>query len=325
MPRLVEAEPEHIERIYRESHALWGVGLSRRDYRELWEEIRTTPWGSEYARFYAWVGDNDRLLSSLKVYRPRLQVLEHRERTLVLGAIFTPRSQRRRGHAAAAIRAALDQGRDSGARTAMLFSDIGTRYYEALGFHEIPAAEQWGPIPVGIEPPRRWVLRDMTPADIPELARMHGEFCAGRPFAILRDEDHWEFIRTRAFSFFSRTKSHQVRQRWRIAECDGRPEGYLLTVEGRGEWNVREIGARGGDFERMAQVLHLGAVEALRDGFRRFYAWMPHELLDHLPDWEIRSSSRRGALPMVLPLTGMTEIPALQVPGVAYIPYQDQF
>ncbi len=58
---------------------------------------------------------------------------------------------------------------------------------------------------------------------------------------------------------------------------------------------------------------------------RRFYAWLPHELLEHLSDWEIRSSSRRGAVPMLLSLDGMAEIPSLQVPGAAYIPYQDQF
>ena len=78
-------------------------------------------------------------------------------------------------------------------------------------------------------------------------------------------------------------------------------------------------------FEAMSRVLRLAAVDAARSGLRRFYAWLPHELLEHLDDWEIRSSSRRGAVPMLLSLDGMAEIPALQVPGVAYIPYQDQF
>lgn len=325
MPRLVPAEPSNIARIYRESHALWGVGLSRRDYRELWDEIGATRWGREHARFYAWLDDDGQILSSLKVYRPELMVLGQRERAVVLGAIFTPRALRRRGHAADAIQAALDLGRATGATTAMLFSDIGTRYYARLGFREIPASEQWGPIPVNLDPPQGRTLREMTPADLPTVARMHAEFCAGRPFAILRDLEHWEFIRTRALGFFERARSAHVRQRWIIVEHRGEPEGYLLSVEGRGEWNVREVGARGGDFARMAGVVELGAVDALRSGLRRFYAWMPQELLEHLPRWKIRSRSRRGALPMVSALTGMLEIPALQVPGVAYIPYQDQF
>jgi predicted N-acetyltransferase YhbS len=325
MPRLVEADPEHVERIYQESHALWGAGLTRRDYRELWDEVRTTSWGSRHARFLIWLGDDGEILSSLKVYRPRLRVFGNEERAIVLGAIFTLRAQRRRGHAAEAVRAALDYGRSAGAATALLFSDIGTRYYEGFGFREIPADEQWGPIPMNVEPPPGWTLRDMRPEDLPAMIRMHDAFCAHRPFAILRDAPHWEFVCTRATRFFERLGSAHVRQRWRIAELGGEVQGYLQTVEGRGEWNVREVGAVGGEFSCMADVLQLGAADALRSGLRRFYAWLPQELLEYLKHWEIRSSSRRGALPMVLPLTGMLEIPTLQVPGVAYIPYQDQF
>ena len=326
MPRLVAAEPSHVERIYRESYALWGAGLTREHYRELWNEISSTAWGLENARFYVWLGDDGEILSSLKIYRPRIQLLGECARAIVLGAIFTPRAQRRLGYAAAAVRAALDAGCAAGAKVALLFSDIGTRYYESFGFREIPAEEQWGPL----RAPHReiqpgWTLREMQPEDLPAVAEMHDAFCAGRPFAVLRDTGHWEFIRTRALSFFQRLGSVHVRQRWRVAESHGRIVGYLITVEGRGEWNVREVGAVGGGFEQMAHVLRAAAAEAARSGMRRFYAWLPHELLEHLPDWEIRSSSRRGAVPMVLSLDGMADIPALQVPGAAYIPYQDQF
>jgi len=326
MPRLVVAEPSQVQRIYRESHALWGAGLTRLDYLELWDEVRSTPWGRENARFYVWLGSGDEILSSLKIYRPRLQLQGESRRAIVLGAIFTPRAQRRRGHAAAALRAAIEVGHDMGANAAILFSDIGTNYYEALGFRELPAEEQWGPLRVPADRSRQdWALRDMQPDDLPAMIEMHDAFCAERRFAFLRDQRHWEFIRTRAFSFFERLGSAHVRQRWRVAECDGRVVGYLITVEGRGEWSVREVGARGGEFEGMARVLSLGVAAAAHSGLRRFYAWLPRELLDHLEDWEIRSGSRRGAVPMLLPLTGVIEIPALQVPGAAYVPYQDQF
>jgi len=248
------------------------------------------------------------------------------ERASVLGAIFTPRAQRGRGNAAAAVRAALAAASEAGDKAAMLFSDIGTRYYESFGFREIPAEEQWGPLRApGRDRDPDMALREMRAEDLPEVIEMHDAFCASRPFAILRDVQHWEFVRTRAFSFFARLGSVHVQQRWRVAECGGRIVGYLITVEGRGEWNVREVGAVGGDFEGMARVLRLAASAAARSGLRRFYAWLPHELLEHLKDWEMRSSSRRGAVPMLLSLDGMAEIPALQVPGAAYIPYQDQF
>ncbi|MFB3117751.1 MAG: GNAT family N-acetyltransferase, partial [Myxococcota bacterium] len=313
MPRLVVAEPSHVERIYRESHALWGAGLTRRDYLELWHEVSSTPGGRENVRFYVWLGDDGEILSSLKIYRPKLQLLGQCGRAIVLGAIFTLRAQRRRGHAAAAVRAALDAGYAAGSRAAMLFSDIGTRYYDAFGFREIPADEQWGPLRARQDDvPQGWTLREMESRDLPAIIEMHDAFCAGRPFAILRDAEHWEFVRTRAFSFFQRLGNADVRQRWRVAERRGEIVGYLITVEGRGEWNVREVGALGGGFEQMARVLRLAAAEAARSGLRRFYAWLPRELLEHLADWEIRSSSRRGAVPMLLSLDGV-DVPALQV------------
>ncbi|NIM00879.1 MAG: GNAT family N-acetyltransferase [Acidobacteria bacterium] len=326
MSRLVVADPSHIKSIYRESYALWGAGLTRRDYLGLWNEISSTAWARENARFYVWLGPGGEVLSSLKAYRPKLQLLGECGRAIVLGAIFTPRARRRRGHAAAAVRAALDVGREDGSNVALLFSDIGTRYYDTFGFREIPAEEQWGPLSAGTDDtPAGWTLRDMRDEDLSTVIAMHDAFCAARPFAVLRDPAHWEFVRTRAFGFFRRLGSAQVRQRWRVAECDGRVVGYLITVEGRGEWNVREVGALGGDFEGMADVLRVAAVEAARSGLRRFYAWLPRELVAHLSGWRIRSSSRRGAVPMIAALDGMAEFPALQVPGAAYIPYQDQF
>ena len=326
MPRLVHAQAEHVQQIYRESHPLWGAGLSLEDYVGLWNEVSSTDWAKENVRFFVWLADDGRLLSSLKMYRPQLQLLGEVERTVVLGAIFTPRLMRRKGHAAAAMRAALDVGYAAGAASAMLFSDIGSSYYENFGFEPIPADEHWGALEASLaNPPDGWTMRDMVVEDLPLVRQMHGEFGSSRPFAIVRDDDHWEFVQRRAESFFERLRSSHLRQRWQVATLHGEVAGYLISVEGRGEWNVREVGALGGHFSGMANVLRTGAVGALSNGLRRFYAWLPHELLEYLEEWKIHSRPRRGALPMVLPLSGTVELPALQVPGACYIPYQDQF
>ena len=168
-------------------------------------------------------------------------------------------------------------------------------------------------------------IRTMEPEDFAEVEEMHRCFSEQRPFAVLRDPEHWEFVRRRADSFFSRLNSPHLQQQWQVVVEGSRLVGYLITVEGRGEWNVREVGAVEGDFGTMARILRFGARSAIDRGLRRFYAWLPHELLEHLDDWPIRARPRRGALPMVMPLSGVVELPALQVPGACYIPYQDQF
>jgi hypothetical protein len=141
----------------------------------------------------------------------------------------------------------------------------------------------------------------------------------------MRDEEHWEFLLARTSGFFRRLRDTKVRSRFTVVTRDGEFAGYLIAVEGRGEWNVREIGAVGGEPETMAAVLAVGARAAQRAGLRRFYSWLPPELPHRLTNWNVQNQRRRRALPMVLPLDGSIRTDVLQDPETAFIPYQDQF
>ena len=147
MLRVEIAAEAQVESIYRESHALWGHGLSSSGYVRLWDKISRTPWAQENARFLVSIDANGGVLSSLKQYLPRVRLYGEIDRALVIGAVFTPRGHRGHGHAAALVRAVLARGREQGLRVAMLFSDIGTLYYEGLGFRGVPATEHWGILP----------------------------------------------------------------------------------------------------------------------------------------------------------------------------------
>lgn len=324
MPRLAVARQSQIDAIHQESHALWGAGLSLAQYGELWSELSNTAWAAQHARFCVWLDTYGTVLSSMKIYRPLVGLRGAVRRSCVLGAIFTPRAQRRRGHASRMVRQALEEARAEEARLALLFSDIGTEYYAGLGFRALPAEEQWGSLaPRGDVP--GLTLRDLHLEDLPDVRRMHEEFNCSRALAVMRDAAHWEFLRARSAGFFKRLDDREIEQRWRIAERDGRTVGYLITVEGRGEWSVREVGAEGGDPATMARVLRAGAAQALQAGQRRFYGWLPREVTALLPDWEIRSQTRRRAVPMLLPLDGTVDLASLGTVDAAYTPYQDQF
>jgi GNAT superfamily N-acetyltransferase len=316
-----------MKEIYGESHVLWGAGLSRDDYLALWSDIGRTAWAAKHARFYVWADERDRVLSSMKIYRPRVRLHGKISRPAVLGAIFTPARLRRRGFATAMVREALENARREGTRLALLFSDIGTSFYTGFGFRPLPAEEQWASL-------RRlrlaggdegWTLRQGRDEDIRAIRRAHDEFTAGRPLAVMRDAEHWDFLRVRAQSFFSRLRDRRIRQLCRVAHHRGEFVGYLVSVEGHGEWNVREVGAVGGDPSRIADVLRLGARCARRSGLERLYGWLPPEVLPHLSDWPIEARKRRRAVPMILPLGGTVDLPGLLAPGAAFIPYQDQF
>ena len=116
-----------------------------------------------------------------------------------------------------------------------------------------------------------------------------------------------------------------VRQCCRVAVENGRFAGYLITVEGRGEWNVREIGAIEGDARRMAVILRLGAHEARRSGSRHFYGWLPPDVVALLDDWPLKSRLRSKAQPMIRLFDETVDPGRLGTVRAAYMPYQDQF
>jgi GNAT superfamily N-acetyltransferase len=326
MPKLVLASTTQIEAIYRESHALWGAGLHLRDYTALWNEISNLPWAARHARFHAWQADDGQVLSSMKLYRPLIRVAGETARASVLGAIFTPLARRRNGHASQMVRHVIQCCRQRGDRLCLLFSDIGPAFYTELGFHALPAQEHWGRIPRNREAARpSLTMQPLSESEIGSVRQAHNDSCSRRPLALVRDEEHWEFLLARTAGFFRRLRDRMIGSRFSVVKRDGRFAGYLITVEGRGEWNLREVGAVGGDPETMVAILDLGAQRARGEGLRRFYGWLPPELPHRLENWEIRSQSRRRALPMVLPLSGSIRPELLQDPETAFIPYQDQF
>ncbi len=326
MPSLLVADSHQVDSVYRESHALWGAGLSTADYREFWRELQATDWGTRHSAFLVWLGIRDEILSSLKIYRLPLRLDGRTYSAVVLGAIFTPAESRRQGHAAEMVRALLHQIQEEGDCVAMLFSDIGTRYYEELGFQRLPAEEQWGTLPVGpVATRREWTLRPMMPSDLPSIIRAHHDFCLQQPLAVIRDEAHWEFLKVRSKSFFDRLGDPELRFGGTVALNRGEFAGYLIDVRGHGEWNLREVGAVGGDPETMATVLRLGAAQAREEGLHSFYGWIPSRVARRLTDWNIRSGPRRRALPMIRIADGTPALSSLGSNEEVFIPFQDQF
>lgn len=316
--RFFPAGDSQIDAIYAESHALWGDGLSLRDYRELWDELSGTTFGREHASFRVW-GDAEDPRSSLKTYRPRARLGYREGRVTVLSAIFTPRIHRGRGHARQMVAAAVDEAAARDDLAVLLFSDIDPTFYEPFGFTRLPAEEQVGRIPREPAGADGLALRAMRDDDLSFLLRAHRLGSAARAFALDRDRSHWRFLRVRTRSFFRRLALAGVETSWSIAVRGDEPVGYLVTVEGRGEWSVREVGAVDGSSGTAAKVLAAGARRARRRGLRTFHAWLAPEVRDELGSWSLRDRPRRRAIPM---LRTFGDAPALDR---CFLPFQDQF
>jgi len=326
VPLFVTPTAEQIRSVLRESHALWGAGLSVADYVGMWEEMADSRWGRAWYSWRALVDDEGRVLSSLKLYRPMLRLGEATGRAAAIGAVFTPRGYRRRGHAAALIRATCDEAGRRGDRSALLFTDIGTEYYRGLGFASLPCEDFLGSLPAApARAPRGMTFRSMTVDDLDAVARAHDATSGRRPIAVLRDRGHWEFLLLRATTFFLRLDRSGLEHRFMIAMESSRPIGYLVGVLGPGEWNLREAEAFDGDPGTLARILASGAAEARSAGATTVWGWIPRSVWPLVTAWRLRSQPRLRAIPMIAALDGR-ELPArFDTIDAAFIPYLDQF
>jgi GNAT superfamily N-acetyltransferase len=321
MPRLDVATEDQIAVVHRESHSLWGAGLDRSAYDGMWAELRLTSWGSRFLSHRVLVGEDGDVLSSAKVYRPLLRVGGTTGRSSAIGALFTPRRNRGRGHGRALLEALLAEARSRGDGVALLFSDIGTEYYATLGFRDLPAEEATGSLRRAARTRTASLsLRPMSAGDLEEVAACHERSSAGRAIAILRDRDHWEFLMARASTFFARLDGSDLARRYRVATRDGSFAGYLVSAEGDGEWNLREAAAADGDPDTLRTILEAGAADARERGMVGVYGWLPRGIAELVPSWRLRFEPRRRAIPMMLSLDG-----AAMPPGDRFLPYLDQF
>lgn len=326
MGRLIRATEPQVESIYRESFALWGGGLSLSNYIGLWRDLRDAPWARAHVRFVVWSGDGGEVLSSAKLYRPTVLIHGRAERATVLGALFTPAKLRKRGHASDLVRAVLDEARGRGERAVLLYSDVGTDYYRDLGFRKLPAGEFRGRIGRGgRDVPAGWSIDPLREDDLESLVRFREADCRRRGLAILRDRAHWEYLRLRSERFFERAGVRDVRHGIRVGWFRGRRAGYVIAVEGRGEWNVREVGARDGDPRGMGDVLQAAGAEAMSRGIRTIHGWIPQEVVAHAPSWSGRHRARTQAVPMIAPLDPDIDTIALRQPGAVTLSFLDQF
>ncbi len=309
-----------------ESHGLWGAGVSLPDYVGMWEEMADSRWGRSWYSWRALVDDHGHVLSSLKLYRPALRLGEAEGRAAAIGAVFTPRALRRCGHAAALIRATLEEATARGDLSALLFTDIGTEYYGAFGFTALACEDTIGSIAgAAARAPRGVTLRPMTFDDLELVSRAQRVTCAGRALAILRDHDHWEFLLLRAETFFRRLDGSSLDGRFVIAMERSQPIGYFVAVSGPGEWHLREADAFDRDPATLARVLHAGAAEANARAATTVWGWIPRDVRPLLSAWRLRSQPRQRAIPMLLPFGGPAVPDRLDQVDGAFIPYLDQF
>ena len=125
---------------FRGIQPIWGGGLPQERFQLFQRRLADAPEAKDRYRLLGWFAGGT-LTSAMKAYDLRAHCGGRPLGVLGVGAVFTPPELRRKGHAAAMLRAAMDEAASGGAHAAVLFSDIGVKYYERLGFRVLESRE----------------------------------------------------------------------------------------------------------------------------------------------------------------------------------------
>lgn len=271
---MVIASGDLLERILDETYAAWSDGLSRRAYGQLNAAQMRTPWGGERLRRLALVDGAGQLLASAKRYRFDARLDGRVAPVCGIGAVFTPPALRGRGHASRLISRLLDEERAGGAASAMLFSEIGTPFYERLGFAPVPLDEVTVTVASGRGAPAM-LVRAGHESDLPALAAMHDVRSAPARFSLRRDPGLMQFALARK-RLLSGLNPGGVRQvEFFVAEEGATAVAYAVLTVTAGGWTLDEAGDRDPAGARLGALLQ---VLIAREPSRRpplIRAWWP--------------------------------------------------
>ena len=300
---LRELTGEERAAYFRGIQPIWGGGLSEDRFQLFQRHLADAPEARERYRLLGWFVQ-DSMAAGMKAYDLRGACGGRPLRLLGVGAVFTPPELRRRGHAAAMLRAAMEAYAAAGASAAVLFSDIGVRYYERLGFHVLDSRECTVD---AVDLPRPAAgVRPALAGDEPMMTRL---FAAGRNAGnkLALDRDGW-------------TLRFQLRRLRELARARGmgEPEWGMVAEGGFGEGaamvrlardSVDVLDAAWSSDEARDRILG-GLRDCLqRAGRSRVRLWPAGQLAG-----VFNAPERASAVAMIAPLSRSAQVPERGAP-----------
>ena len=299
MPFVV-ADGDVLDRILDTTCPIWNEGLSRAAYGQWNRAQLKTPWGSRHLQRFALLDEQGNLLASAKRYRHDV-LLDGREGWMAgIGAVFTPAAQRGRGHATRLIEILIERERDAGAMLAGLFSEIGTGFYERLGFRTVPLDEVTVTVRLRGGSPAM-LVRSGVERDLADMAAMHVSRTAGVRFALRRDPSliHYALSKKRLLAGLGPPGLRQVE--FFVAEEGASAVAYVIFSENANGWTLEEAGDRDPAGARIGAMLQVLMAREPANRTPLIRAWWPRSM-PVPPQLELTDRGNSRDIFMVRPL-----------------------
>jgi GNAT superfamily N-acetyltransferase len=277
---VVVARGPILEQILDDSWPLWGDGLSRQAYGQWNAAQLETPWGRTHLERVALV-DNGRLLASAKRYRFTTRLDGRTLPALGIGAVFTPPTERGRGYAPRLIEHLCAAAASDGCALAMLFSEIGSGYYERLGFRVVPHATS--DVIVATKDGAPAVLvRAGDERDAGDIAAIHASRLERYRFGLLPDADQVNYSVSRKRMLAGLDPTGRRTLEYFVTEEGHRAVAYVLLQVSRPErpgepegWSLAACGDRDPDGARVGAMLQVLLARHPAERHPLIRAWWP--------------------------------------------------
>ena len=285
---LVIAEGDLLDRILDVTYPVWNEGLSRAAYGQWNAAQRRTPWGRDHLQRLALVDERGGLLSTAKRYRFTARI-DGREVVMAgIGAVFTPEDRRGRGHATTLIRQVIERERADGAAVAALFSEVGSAFYERIGFQGVSFDEVTVRVHVKGGAPAM-LVRAGDDRDLPAIAAMQDVRCAGARFALRRDPPliQYAIAKKRLLAGLGPGGLRQLE--FFVVEEGASAVAYVVLSVNANGWTLEEAGDRDPACARLGAMLQVLVAREPSHQHPLIRAWWPSgfpvppqiELVDH--------------------------------------------
>lgn len=315
---LTDATPAERAHVLAHTHPLWGDGLEPPAYEAYIATLMESEWARE-GRYRFLVGrerDGAPIATAVKLYRFTAALDAEPIEAGGVGAVFTLEGHRRRGLAAGMLRQLHELMRARGDAIAILFSEIGARYYAGLGYRELPGRETAigiPPAPAGREGAgvsAGVAVRRFHRSDLDGIVRLRAANRGSEAFDLTRAASAWRYLLARA-SFPTLHLGREAHESRLMLAQGATAAGYLW-----GEFQARPDGpsARLLDLvcdgpEAAGALLDDFFAECRRRGAVEARAWVsePERALDTrlAPPGALPSTPH--AVPMWLPLDAARE------------------
>ena len=255
--QVVLADGPLIERVLDDTFPIWHEGLSREAYAKWSRGQLRTPWGREHLQRFVLVNAAGDHVASLKRYRLPVRVDGHDGWMCGIGALLTVPEHRGAGQASRLMEDVVERSRQEGALLAGLFSEVGTTFYERLGFSPVALDEMTVHVSRRDGSPAM-LVRFGDDRDLPAIAAMHAVRSADARLALRRDTPlvHYAISKKRLFAGLSTPGTRQLE--FFVAEEGASAVAYVVLSQNQYGWTLEEAGDRdpaGARLGGMLQVL----------------------------------------------------------------------